>query len=207
MISGGSAGFSTMIALPRSGAPDLDDRPRGRGGELVDVGAGARAGRARRDRGDDLGVGHRGHGGHGGDDRHRRLAAAGDHVDVGRGQVSLEVDHRDDVGPDRRRGQIDRLDAGLGVARGVGQMGAGRGRLKHDVGQLGLAQQPVDALVRGDHAGGPRPRQAIGPGIDADHPAGLNQRRARELDEQVGADVARADDRRRRPRTRTVTVT
>ena len=51
MISGGSAGLRTMIALPRLGAADLLDGRGGGLGELVDVGAGARPGRlARRSR-------------------------------------------------------------------------------------------------------------------------------------------------------------
>jgi hypothetical protein len=56
MINGGSAGLRMMICLAPSRAADLDDGGRRGLGELVDVGAGAGAGRLRRDRGDDLGV-------------------------------------------------------------------------------------------------------------------------------------------------------
>ena len=57
MIIGGSAGLRMMIALPRCGAADRLDAGRGGAGELVDVGAGAGAGRRAGHRRDDLGVG------------------------------------------------------------------------------------------------------------------------------------------------------
>ena len=76
------------------GAPDHLDAADGRARELVDVLPRPRAGRARGDRGDDLGVRHRRHPGDRGDHRDRRLAAAGHHVDV----RSVEVARRGSPG-------------------------------------------------------------------------------------------------------------
>ena len=56
VFGGGSAGLRMMIALPRSAPPIVSTPARGGPGELVDVRPRARAGRAARRRGDDLGV-------------------------------------------------------------------------------------------------------------------------------------------------------
>ena len=118
MIIGGSTGFRMMIALPRCGAADRLDGVRGGLGELVDVGAGARAGRARRDRGDDLRVRHRGDPRDRVHDRDRRLAAAGDHVDVRRVGVLVAGSPRGQTnGPMAAGVRSIGGDAGLGVAR------------------------------------------------------------------------------------------
>ena len=107
MIIGGSAGLRMMIALPRAAPPTSSIAARGGLGELVDIGARARPGRFRGDRGDDLGIMDRRDRGDRGDDRDRRLAAAGDHVDVGRVEMGVAIDHRDDIGADGRRRQVD----------------------------------------------------------------------------------------------------
>ena len=119
MIIGGSTGLRMMIALPAVGPADLRDGLAGGVGELVDVGAGARAGGARRDRRDDLRVGHRRDPRDRVHDRDGRLAAAGDHVDVRGVEVGGAVDRRAHHRPDVRRGEVDGLDAGLRVARRV----------------------------------------------------------------------------------------
>jgi hypothetical protein len=93
MIIGGSAGLRMMIALPLVAPPTSIARAVVLG-ELVDVGAGAGAGRARGDRGDDLGVCTFRHRADGRDHRDRRLPAAGHHVDVGRIEVLVHVDRR-----------------------------------------------------------------------------------------------------------------
>ena len=83
IMIGGSAGFRMMIALPLLGpAEDLDRLRRG-AGELVDVLAGARAGRRGRHGGHDLRVVHVDDPRHGVHHRDGGLSATGDHVDVG----------------------------------------------------------------------------------------------------------------------------
>jgi hypothetical protein len=81
MMSGGSAGLRTMIALPRRRRRLLDR------GAVVSVNSSMFArvpgpGRLRGDRGDDLGVRHRGDPGDRRDDRDGGLAAAGHHVEL-----------------------------------------------------------------------------------------------------------------------------
>ena len=87
--------------------------------------------------------------GDGMDDGNGRLAPARDEVDVLLGEVFVKVDGRDDVGSDGRRRQVHRQDAGLAVARRVRPMDLRRGRFEDEVGQLPLAQKPVDAVSRG----------------------------------------------------------
>ncbi len=181
--------------LAALGSADDPQRLRGGLGELVDVRPGAGAGRLAGDRGDDLGVRH-------GDDvcdgaHHRggRLAATGDHVDVGGVEVEVEVDRRADVRPDRGRGEVDGEDAGLGVPRRVRLVGLGAGALEDDVRQLVLRQQPVDALVARLQADARGPAQPVGRRVDADHEARLDDLAApQQLEHQVRADVAGTDD-------------
>ncbi len=52
------------------------------------------------------------------------------------------------IGPRCGRGEVDGLDARLGVARGVGQVRGRRGGLEDDLRERVLAQQPVDAVGR-----------------------------------------------------------
>ncbi len=114
-------------------------------------------------------------------------------------EVDVEVDRRADVRPDRGRGQVDGDDAGLRVARGVRVMSFGGGRLEHDVGQRILSQQPVDSAGARLQPELARLGQAVGGRVDPDHEAGLEHlAAAQQLEHQVGADVARPDDRRRR---------
>src|SRR6478752_5518072 len=177
------------------GATDHLERLRGRLGELGDVRAGAGPGGPARDRRDDLGVRHGHDRGDGLDHRRGGLATAGDHVDVYRVEVEVEVDRRAEVRPDRGRGEVDGQDAGLRVARCVRRVRLGRGALEHDVGQLVLGEQPVHALGTGLQAERPRPAQTVGCRVDTDHPARVQHVAAtHQLEHQVGADVAGADD-------------
>ena len=133
--------------------------------------------------------------GDGVDHRGRRLATAGDHVDVHRVEVLVEVDRRQRYGPDGRGGQVDGEDAGLGVARCVRAVRVGRGGLEDDVGQLVLGEQPVDALVRWPRGRATGAAQARRSRVDADHPARVDHvAAAHQLEHQVGADVAGPDD-------------
>jgi len=136
---------------------------------------------------------------HGVDHRDGGLAAAGDEVDVGRLDVIVEVHRRDDVGPDRGRGQVDGLDAERSVAGGVGPVHVGRGRLEHEV-RLVVAQsiqQPVHALSRGLQAAVGCALESLAGRVDPDHPAWLDPLRPGQLVHQVRPDVARPHDGRR----------
>ena len=129
------------------------------------------------------------------DHRRRGLATAGDHVDVHRVEVEVEVDRRAEVRPDSGRREVDGEDAGLGVARCVRRVRLGRGALEDDVGQLVLGEQPVDALVAGLEAERPGAAQPVGCRVDPDHPAWVEHvAAAHQLEHQVGADVAGPDD-------------
>ena len=150
MIIGGSAGLRMMIALPLSAPPMVSTPVAGGAGELVDVGAGARTGRERRDRGDDLGVRHRAR-------RARPRATIGIvawppqviMLTFGASTCSSRLTGGITAGPTAAGRQVDGADAGLLVARGVLAVHVGAGRLEDQVGQLVLLQQPVDALVAG----------------------------------------------------------
>ena len=179
-------------------ADDLDRLGRGLG-ELVDVGARAGTGTLARDRGDDLAVVHLGDATDCGDHRNRGLAAAGDHVDIGCVEVIFTVDNRDTVGTDRCRGQVNHADAGLdrtqeGVVPDVGT-GAGGVEDDIDIGELGQAGQALDALVRGGDAHARGAGQTIAGRVDANHGAHLDVPAvAQDLDHQIGADIAAAND-------------
>ena len=183
------------MALPRWAPPTTVDRVRRGLGELVDVGPRAGTGRLGRDRRDDLGVLDRHDAADRGHHRDRGLAAAGDHVDVGRIDVEVEVDGRADERTDRSRRQVDRLDSRLLETRGIGLVRVCAGRIEHQVGQLVARQQPVDALMGCLDALGPGSGQAVRRGIDPDHVSDVDELAALQLRQQVGADVARADDR------------
>ena len=168
MIIGGSAGLRMMIALPRAAPPTFSMRPRGRLGELVDVGPRARPGRPRRDRRDDLRVGHRRDPRDRVHDRDRRLPAAGDHVDVRRVEVLIQVDRRADERADAPPGSGRPPDARLARTAARWPGGPGRGGLEHQVGQLVRPSSQSTPRPR------PRPRarapgQTIGRRVDADH--------------------------------------
>ena len=138
-----------------------------------------------------------GTGGHPGNRVHHRdgrLAAAGDHVDVRRPGVHVGVHRGADERADGRRGQVDRDDPGVGIPGGVGQVGLGRGGLEDQVGQSSCSssQSTPPALASTPSVAGPG--QAVGRRVDADHVAHVDELAALQLDEQVGADVAGADD-------------
>ena len=207
MIIGGVTGFRMMIALPLAAPPTASMAC-----EVVSVNSSMLArvpGPADREAIDATisAYGTGGHPGHRVHHRDGRLAAAGDHVDVRRPGVHVGVDRRADERADRGRGQVDRGDAGGGVPVGVGQVGLGRRRLEHQVRHLLLGEQPVHpagARLDAERAG---PCQTVGGRVDADHVPDVDELGAQQLDEQVGADVAGADDGgggpgRRRPAAR-----
>src|SRR6266508_3262185 len=188
--------------LAAPGAANLDDGRGGGLGELVDVGAGARAGRLGGDGGDDLGVLDRDDPADCGHHRDGGLATAGDHVGVGGVEVLLEVDRGDDVGADGGGGEVDQALAERLQLGGVVLVGLGRGGVEDDLDlvEVGQGHQTFDALVRGGEAEPLGVRQAVRHGIDADHGRHLEVLAgAHHLDHQVGANVARADDRHLRP--------
>src|SRR6266540_2957579 len=78
---------------------------------------------------------------------------------------------------------------------GVGEVGPGRGRFEDDARRLVPRQQPVDALGRRLDTHRTGPGQPVGGGVDADHVTHVEVVAAPQLDQQVGTDVAGADDR------------
>ena len=96
--------------------------------ELVEVGTRSRPSRARRDRRDDLGIGDEPDLRNRGDDRHRGLATARHHIEVGCVEMVVEVDHGHAVGADRGGCQIEHAHPGvleLDPIRAVGPSGGG----------------------------------------------------------------------------------
>ena len=196
--SGGSAGFSTMIALPRSAPPTtsmaravvsvnssmLARVPGPADLDAIDATISPYAtGVTRRDRGDD---------------RHGRLPAAGHHVHVRLVQVLVQVDRRHHVRAERGRGQVDHRAAVRAQHLVVAPVRAGRGGVEDqlDVGELGQRDQPVDAVGGGGHAEPAGPGQAVGVRVDAGHrhhPQAAAE--PQHLDHQVGADVAGTEHR------------
>ena len=141
-----------------------------------------------------------GHAGHGRHHGNGGLATAGDHVDVALLQVLLQVDHRHAVGTDGRRGQIDHANAGFVVTKQlvIVNVSAGRGGIKHnvDIGKLRHLHQPLHAVGGRGHAHAGGTSQAVGLGVNADHHAHFDVLAvAQDLDHQVGANIARTDDR------------
>src|SRR5437667_1947077 len=115
MMTGGSAGFSTMIALPLRAPPTVS---------MARAGSGGLAG----DRGDDLGVMHGSDAAHRGDDGDRSLAAAAHHADVGRIEVRAHVDDRHNIGSGRRRREVDHLLESLARELAVARVSHGGSR-------------------------------------------------------------------------------
>jgi hypothetical protein len=151
----------------------LDGLRRG-AGELVDVLASSGTGRGRRHGGDDLGVVDRHDARHRVDHRDGRLPTAGDHVDVHLVDVLGEVGgwHHERTACGRR--EVDGGDARLAVLGCVAHVHVRRGGLEDDVGQFGLGEQPVDPLGRRFEAFVPGATQALGIGVDPDHPTRLD---------------------------------
>jgi hypothetical protein len=108
--------------------------------------------------------------------------------------VLTQVGRRDDGRADRSRGEVDGPDTGLGVFRGGVAVYVGAGGLEQQIGLLVETQEPVDAFMAGLQAELAGAGQALGLGVDAHHPARLQPLRAQQLVQQVGADIARADD-------------
>jgi hypothetical protein len=136
---------------------------------------------------------------HGGHHRNRRLAAAGHHVDVHRAAVHVrgEVDGRHAIRADRRGRQVDHQHAERVELARILRVHVGAGGVEGNLDLVGfdVRQQTVDAVggrlqthLRGA-------LQAVGRGIDADHPDRLQHRAALEFVEQIGADVAGTDQR------------
>ncbi len=109
------------------------------------------------------------------------------------------VHHRDAVGADGSGREVNHADAGLERAQEgiVLDVGAGAGGVEHevDVFEHIQAREAFHALVRGGHTHTGGAGQAIRRWVDADHGAHFDVLAvAQDLDHQVGADVAAADD-------------
>jgi hypothetical protein len=180
------------------GAAHLLDRARGGAGEFVDVLARAGAGRScstrwRRS-------------------RRRPPAARGDTaatigIVAWPPQVTMltfisplptcstQVDRRHAEGADRGRGEVDHQHAQLIELAAVLGMHVGAGGVEGDLHAVGqhVGQQAIDAVGGGLDAHLAGALEAVGVGVDADHPHRLQHRAALEFGQQVGADVAGAD--------------
>jgi len=99
---------------------------------------------------------------------------------------------------DRGGGEVDHLLAVGAQDRVMGLVGVGRGGVEDDA-DLGIGRHPLqafDPLMGGGHAALAGHRQALGLRVDADHRGELHVLGVlQHLHHQVGADVARADDR------------
>ena len=132
------------------------------------------------------------------DHRNGGLAAAGHHVHVRRIQVGIAVDDRDRERADRGRRQVDDLLAVALQDLVVADVRLGGGGVENHADLLVIRhlRQPIDALRGHGHAHAGGARQAVGVGVDADHRRHFEMLGcAHHLDHQVGADIARADDR------------
>ncbi len=183
------SGIEDDDGLAALGAAEHLDRGGGRAGELVDVAPGAGSGGAGGDGGHDLRVGDAGHPRHGVDHRDGRLPPAGHEVDVRLVEVAVEVHRWDHIGTTRRRGQVDRPDARLLVARSIAAVHVSRRRLEDDVGALGPCEQPVHSLGGRLQAEIPSASQTFAVGVDPDDVAHLERVGPQQLVDEVGADV------------------
>ena len=133
------------------------------------------------------------------DHRDGGLAAARDHVGVGRAEVLAEVGGWDHHGTDGRGRQVDGDDAGGLVLGRVVLVHVCAGGLEEEVGLLAAGldggEQFVSAAGHADEAVFGGALHTLGFGVDADHPFGLDVLTALELVHQVGADVAGPHDR------------
>ena len=105
-----------------------------------------------------------------------------------------QVRRRDHRRAHRGRRQVDGPDPRGRVLRRRILVHVGAGRLEHQVGLLGLRQQPVDAFVGGLQTQLAGPRQALAFRVDPDHPARFQPVRSQQFVQQVGADVSRPDN-------------
>ena len=182
-----------------SALSSADGLQRGGGGlgEFVDAGTGSGAGGFRRDRRDDLGIGHDAHLSNRGDDGHGRLSATGHHVEVRGVEVVIEVDYRHAVGPDGGRGQVEDAHSGVlefGPVRPVCACGGGI-EDELDIAEVRHRKQTVDSLGRDRNPHPLGSGEPVGVRVDADHRRhGQRAVTSQDFDHQVGADVARADD-------------
>ncbi|MNE72692.1 hypothetical protein D3C80_1686530 [compost metagenome] len=107
----------------------------------------------------------------------------------------LEVDRRHAVGADGRRSQVDHQHAQRVELAAVLGVHVGRGGVEGDLDVVfqHVRQQAVHAFGGGLQAHLAGARQTFGLGVDADHPHRLQHFTALDLVDQVGADVARAN--------------
>ena len=135
-----------------------------------------------------------------GDDRDRRLAAAGDHVDVGGVEVLVEVDRRHDERADRRRGQVDQpLAVAARAARRWRRAPWPRWRRRRCRSRRSRAARSARRRPRAVVGDAEALRRGPGRRTSGSMPTMAPISRVlgepQHLDHQVGADVAGADDR------------
>ena len=200
--SGGSAGFSTMTALPRAAPPTTSSALA-----VVSVNSSMFArvpGPADRDAIDDndLGIVHRGDRSDGGHDRHGRLPTARHHVDVRRRSSASRLTTGTTYGPMAAgvRSIIRTpVAAACSVVPGAHRRSSHR-RQPRCRRSSGIAQQALHAVGGGRHA---HARARLRPSDVGSMPtiAAISQASGspHHLDHQIGTDVARPDDGNRPP--------
>ncbi len=112
---------------------------------------------------------------HGRDLGHRRddgdggLAAAGHHVHIGGAQMRIAIHHRDDIGADRRRREIDHDLARRKADFAVFLVRGGAGGVEYDVDVIPFRQrgQAINSVMGGGHAKPGGSFQAVAVRIDA----------------------------------------
>jgi hypothetical protein len=107
--------------------------------------------------------------------------------------VLLEVDDRHNQRTHGRRGQVDGPLAGGLEQRRVPAVRVGRGRVEDDA-DLVVLKDRLDTGDRGRHPEPGGPRDPLRGGIDAREHRNLQRRPAQQLHQEVGPDVAGADD-------------
>jgi len=194
-MRGGSAGLMTIMALPCAAYPGHS--ACGGAGEFVNVFACAGACGTAGHRGHNLGVTHGLHAAHGVHHRDGGLAAAGDHIDIHRtaANVLLEVDGRHAIRADGRWREVDHHRAKRVDLARILSMRIGAGGIEDDLYLVGfdVRYQAVHAVGSGFQPVFACLAQTIRVGINTDHPDRFQSGAAQQLGQQVGADVARAD--------------
>src|SRR4051812_41927389 len=109
--------------------------------------------------------------------------------------MALQIHWRDHVRPQRRRREIDHSLASLAQDWRRFYMRFGAGGIKDDLDLVSMLKKAVDSLGAGRQSQLTCTRQPFRLGNDANHQHRCQHRRALEFVEQIGADVARADDR------------
>ncbi|MBB3860027.1 hypothetical protein GGQ88_001288 [Novosphingobium hassiacum] len=117
---------------------------------------------------------------------------------MGRVEVGIAVDRGNGEGADRGRRQVDHALAMRLEQFVVAHVRACAGRVEHDgdIGELRHRDQPLDSSGGDRHAQSLCALEPVALRIDADERTHLEHvGQAHDLDHQIGADIARSNDR------------